>query len=178
MKNNCVGIHEVGQFKVVSNSVEVTDPCYEPGEGIILENVVNGNYVVFTNIVDKGDWGHRNAELYALNKQYMDNHKVDVDSMDTLDWEPQADYFGVDSGQGGIFDIKNYPGGENEVFYDKCCNITLTGLGAGSLEFGAVSSSGYGDGGYHVELLFEGVNIIGIKIVFINIYDDDIEEEE
>lgn len=186
MKSNFLGIHEVGQFNVVSGSVEVTDPCYSPGDGVIVENVTNGEYVVFTNILDKGDWGARNAELYAINKQYFLDNKVDKEDINSLDWEPQADYFGVDSGQGGIFDTSKYPGGEEEVFYDKCCNITLEGLGAGSVDFGAVSSSGFGDGGYHFELLFDDDNeqVIGVKIIFLgdeeddDFSDDDEDEEE
>ena len=68
---------------------------------------------------------------------------------------------GVDSGQAGLFDASHYrddtviPNHENlkdkepsEIWYDHCCNITLSPLSAGVLPYGVVSSSGYGDGGY------------------------------
>lgn len=178
MKSNFAGMNEVGQFNVVSGSVEVTDPCYQPGDGIVVENVKNGEYIVFTHIVDKGRWGGRNAQLYALNNQYVLDNEISKYVLEQLDWEPQAEYFGVDSGQGGIFDTGHYPGGDDEQFYDRCCDITLGGLGAGSLEFGAVSRSGFGDGGYDFELLYENNIVVGIKIIFINESDEDDDDED
>jgi hypothetical protein len=38
--------------------------------------------------------------------------------------------------------------GSSVDFYDVCCDKTLSNLGAGTVEYGAVSSSGFGDGSY------------------------------
>lgn len=176
MKKQFVGINAIGEFVITSGSVEITDPCYSPGDGVIVDNVQNGNYLAFTEITDEGEWGGRNSTLYIINKDYYEKNNTKPESISLLDWQPQSDYFGVDSGQGGIFDKKQYLGGENELFYDSCCNITLEGLGAGTLEFGVVSSSGYGDGGYGYEIFTKDSKIIAIKVIFIG--DDEEDEDE
>lgn len=174
MKSNFIGTHEIGEFEVSGGAVEVTDPCYTPGDGVIVSGVLNGAYLAFTEIVDEGSWGGRNAILYAINKKYFNDNEMEKDNLEGLAWEPQDEYFGVDSGQGGIFSTDKYPGGEDEVFYDRCCDLTLEGIGAGSIEFGAVSSSGFGDGGYGFEVFKSGETIVAIKVIFI----DDEESED
>lgn len=60
-------------------------------------------------------------------------------------------------------------------FYDICCDMTLSDMGAGVLNNGAVSSSGYGDGGYYCYAQYDENNkIVAAKIVFI----DESDEEE
>lgn len=162
-----IGIHEIGKFSVKSNTVEITDPCYSPKDGIIVENVTNGEYVCFTEILDEGTWGSRNAVLYAINKVFFTTNKLEKENLALQNWNPQKESFGVDSGQGGIFDVEDYKGGEDEVFYEKVCDITLNGLGAGTLDFCVVSSSGYGDGGYGYETIIENKEVVGFKIIFI-----------
>lgn len=58
---------------------------------------------------------------------------------------------GVDSGQAGFFDdarFKKHNGGDDESFYEKACDTTLSRMQAGVIDEGAVCNSGYGDGGY------------------------------
>lgn len=67
---------------------------------------------------------------------------------------------GVDSGQAGFFDDAFYqndtvfeelpaPGfAIGDLWYRHVCDITLSKMSAGVLPYGAVSSSGFGDGGY------------------------------
>lgn len=180
MKSNFIGIHEIGEFSVFGGALEVTDPCYAPQDGVVVKNVRNGQYIGFTEIVDEGAWGGRNATLYAINKDYLTNNKVAKEGLAQLSWQEHEEYFGVDSGQGGIFDTSKYQGGENEEFYDRCCDITLQGLGAGSVDFGVVSSSGFGDGGYGFDVVYDGQEVVALKVVFIGeeAEEDDENEDE
>lgn len=87
---------------------------------------------------------------------------------------------GVDSGQAGFYDNDNFinrNGGDDEKWYDKMCNITLSKEQAGVFTDGVVASSGYGDGGYPC-IFHTG---IGGKVDFayiIFIGDDDEEQED
>ena len=66
----------------------------------------------------------------------------------------------VDSGQAGFFDDAFYqndtvfeelpaPGfAIGDLWYRHVCDITLSKMSAGVFPYGAVSSSGFGDGGY------------------------------
>ena len=176
MKSKMIGIHEIGSFEVTSGKVEITDPCYSPESGILVKDVKNGNYISFVEIIDAGNWGARNALLYAINKEYFEKNSLSVENLNLQNWDPQDDYFGVDSGQGGIFDVSKFPGGDDESFYDECCSITLNGICAHALEGGVVSSSGFGDGGYGYEVIKdEQGQIVGFCIVFI---DEEAEEED
>jgi len=81
-----------------------------------------------------------------------------------FNWERSDIDVGVDSGQAGFFDVAKYAlsvadkddsrsrrdsqDSTFEAFYDSVCNLTLEDKSFGVVEFGAVSSSGYGDGGY------------------------------
>jgi len=61
-------------------------------------------------------------------------------------------------------------------FYDVCCSLTFSNVGAGTLEYGAVSSSGFGDGSYaaYARKTITG-EVAEIKIVFM---DDEKSDEE
>lgn len=47
-----------------------------------------------------------------------------------------------------VADYDAKPPGTTDDFYDACCNFTLSDLGAGTMEFAAVSRTGFGDGLY------------------------------
>jgi hypothetical protein len=91
---------------------------------------------------------------------------------------------GVDSGQAGFFDLAEYvkvASGDriDETFYRKACAQTLdTELSFGVVEFGALSSSGYGDGGYNCYVLRHGEGkLIAAYIEFIGDGSDEDEDE-
>lgn len=81
-----------------------------------------------------------------------------------FNWERSDIDVGVDSGQAGFFDVFHYASAVSdkedgsrsdqakaskfEAFYDAVCNLTIDDKSFGVVEFGCVSSSGYGDGGY------------------------------
>lgn len=98
---------------------------------------------------------------------------------------------GVDSGQAGFFDLGEYTMAVHDhadhkfedgkwqvakhfdAFYDKVCALSLGPDSFGTVEFGAVSSSGYGDGGYTCYVLkdAEGTpdeKIVAAQIIFID----------
>jgi len=161
------GVREdLGQFEVISGAVRVTDPCYDTsvwcsGE---IKNVRNGRWSAVV-VKDRS----RCACLIAFIGR---TRKVDDCNWMALDFE-----VGVDSGQAGIFDSKCYEGGtDNQKWYDKCCELTLGELGAGVIDTGCVSSSGYGDGGYVASVIKDDKEVIAIKIDFIE--DEDDEDEE
>lgn len=174
------GIHEVGQFVVEGGEVEVTDPCYEPGAGVIVKNVKDGNYLAFTDITDTGGWGLRNSMLCVINKEYIEKQVLNQEDVFNLEWIYHPECFGVDSGQAGVFSCAQYKGGNDEEFYNRCCDITLKGINAGSVDFGALSSSGYGDGQYAFYILMDEIEseVVGIQLVFIDDEDDEEEENE
>ena len=114
---------------------------------------MNGTWHASAVELYTGSWGRRIARLIAVHENYADE-KMSKGQCMGFD-------VGVDSGQAGLFDASHYrddtviPNHENlkdkepsELWYDHCCNITLSPLSAGVLPYGVVSSSGYGDGGY------------------------------
>jgi hypothetical protein len=91
---------------------------------------------------------------------------------------------GVDSGQAGFFDNDRYPDdprdGEYErQFYEVVCDLTLSDVQGGVIEFGAASSSGFGDGGYtcYVEKDKQG-RVIAARIDYIPDHDEDEDDFE
>jgi len=164
----------IGQFKTKSNVIRVTDPCYERGTWCAgcIEDAKIGTWEVRINT-----FSDRIAELHA--------YHVDIknDTIKNSSWTEQDFEVGVDSGQCGIFDDDIYPFGEtgeygdDNTFYGKCCNLSMNGVGV--MDFGVVSSSGYGDGSYVCYTLEEKGQTVGIKVIFIeNDYEDDYDEQD
>jgi len=90
-------------------------------------------------------WGDRIARVVVEHVEH-----AGAAGYQKLDFE-----VGVDSGQAGVFDLSHYWNDSvapevapEEVWYSMCCAVTLSECSAGVVPFGAVSSSGYGDGGY------------------------------
>lgn len=177
----------IGDFQVKSGKLRVTDPCYGRGTWCagVLENVKNGTWRADIYVTEHtGGWGARNAVLRVWH----------VDFLDRTPWQRATFEVGVDSGQAGFFDDACFPDdpGDYEpgTFYEKVCKLTLeTEEQAGIVEdFGVVSSSGYGDGGY--TCLYSTApdgQIVCAEIVFIreeeeddegDTYEDDVYEDE
>jgi hypothetical protein len=154
----------IGLFKVQSNKLRISDPCYKKDEWAAgtIDDVKVGEWEAHIKTV-----GKRVAELSAYHAD------IKRTTLKKLKWVEQDIEVGVDSGQCGIFDEKFYPEedpgeyGDNTTFYGKCCNLTLKNGGVGVLDFGVVSSSGYGDGAYMCSTLEEKKEVVGVKIVFI-----------
>lgn len=123
------------------------------------------------------DWSGRVAFLHIRHDSVLN------DPIDPLAFVANDDFqVGVDSGQAGFFDLDQYEAalkdkkdnirdGDTrfEQFYDHCGENTLGNEMWGIVEgFGAVSSSGYGDGGYKLlERRNEAGELIEARIVYM-----------
>ena len=176
----------------LDGEVIVSDPCYEVPTWcqVVIKNVRPGVYDTEVIKSDEGDWGDRVKTLTVLHE----NIKSPI-------WEHYGPV-GVDSGQMCVFCMTSYrnddiandlswltekgdPFGdhpfrpvkeEGEQWYVKMCDRTLTTKeGWGTYDTGVVSSSGYGDGSYELQVCQMDGLIHGFRIIFI---DDSYDEEE
>lgn len=176
---------ELGTFEVVSGKLVVSDPCYERDIWCAgtLENVRNGEWNASADYVNVEDWGRRVSKLIAQHMDCPDDN--------SLIRRGTLFEVGVDSGQAGIFDSQHYQDGSillqhqphataeerKEAWYTYCCNLTLARLQAGVLPYGAVSSSGFGDGGYDcVQYVTNSGEVVKVEIEFIT--EDELDENE
>jgi hypothetical protein len=184
-------------FEVTSGKVRVTDPCYDTDTWCSAEvaDIKNGNWKAWAVKSDEGDWGVRCAELrvwhsdHSMNEVFGDiTRKVKGDRVhETISGGMRQEQInadiGVDSGQAGVFDSKFFKDDKSiegvertgrepicvdEPWYSMCCDRTLGDEQWGTIPYGAVSSSGYGDGSYTAYKAYnkEG-QVVGIRIVFI-----------
>lgn len=154
MKNR--KINNIGSFQIKSGKVRISDPCYDDTVCAgTLKNVKNGTWNAYIHVFDEGKWGKRVGFLEAFRAHFNETDG---------DWNTEKIDVGVDSGQAGIFDeqyfkddeivkdckryVPNNSICEDEPWYSICCDRTLRKEMAGVIPFGAVSSSGYGDGVY------------------------------
>lgn len=166
----------------LGNKVMVSDPCYGLNTWCqgVLENVLPGTYDCNVEYSDEGDWGRRVAAIEVTHQDYDD----------IICFESEGFEVGVDSGQAGIFDYdyycKYHTDSEerhhvDDNWYYEVCDLTCSYEQAGTTDdFGFVSSSGFGDGGYTCYTARERNGyIIAIRIEFITEEDEyEYEEEE
>ena len=182
----------------LGGEVIVSDPCYEIPTWCqeVIDNVRPGVYDTQVDISDEGDWGQRIKSLTVIHEEFKGDNN----------WEQYSTAIGVDSGQAGVFCKSTYrkddiaqdmpwltekgdPFGDHpirpqkedgEQWYVKMCDRTLsTKEGWGVYDTGVVSSSGYGDGQYQLEVLQSGDDIIhGFRIIFIDDNDPFHQDEE
>lgn len=161
----------------LEENVIVSDPCYsdEVWCQMKLSNVLPGEYRTFCKKTEVEDWGNRVSMLMVVHSDH---------EFEDLEWEP-AGNIGVDSGQAGIFsksqyrdDNQNVQLGDGDIsffsegffqksgdrWYTKVCSHTLGERHWGTFKNGAVSSSGFGDGGYDVFTASVNGKIVGICI--------------
>ena len=149
----------IGAFNISSGKIRVTDPCYTKDTWCsgVLENCRTGIWKAYVEEQDEDNWGKRIAELIIE----FESEKLSK----ILDWEKVDIIVGVDSGQapGEYFDSKS--------FYHKVCKLTSekeTEHQSGVIDFGVVSSSGFGDGSYNCYVKKNKLGeIIASRIVFI-----------
>lgn len=170
----------LGNFSQTSNKMAVSDPCYDLGTDKEirgeLEGVKPGTWNAYILKGDLEGWGNRVCELQIFHES------TDAEAGYASTWMKIQDFeVGVDSGQAGFFDFEKYPFGnlgkygEKGSFYNEACELTLESNRAGIIrEFGAVSSSGVGDGCYDCFVMKnERDEIIGAKIIFIDSNEED-----
>jgi len=150
----------IGSFEVESGIVRITDPCYDKSVGCCgTAGAQSGKWNAFITEEHRSSWGNRVTSLVALHESVEDVENIFMEPWLFLDID-----VGVDSGQAGIFDDKYYRADEN--FYEECGSHTLSEKRAGTLKYGAVSSSGLGDGSYVALALQKDGKNVGIKIDF------------
>lgn len=156
---------KIQTFKIESGKVVVSDPSHK--DSYTLENVKIGTWQARVQYPEDSTF-EDNIAVLITNHVDFDEQKFNCDSIgEQLDsWDyAEFDVF-VDSGQAGIFDVKYYrnddsfpndyklknvfknPDGTVDKFYGACCDATLSKQQWGTLPFGAISSSGLGDGQY------------------------------
>ena len=163
VKNNGE-LTRLGTFELTGTVLRVSDPCYDRDVWCCgtIEDCKPGLWETAILRQDDGECGIQITHL--LGRQYQEGPEFSsiVRSLrgNNQSWKECPFEVGVDSGQAGLFDETHYQddsvfaGMPKSVFddysawYSHCCDITLSPLGAGVLPFGAVSRSGFGDGGY------------------------------
>lgn len=172
-----------------------------------LDNVAKGKWhaaiVKNDDAAVQADWEkNRVRELILLHEDHSHLFKGVEAGEETYyaDWALAPFHVGVDSGQAGIFDATIYgdndaiqiqdgdlvasswlrPGRRHGAFYAAMCGLTCKDNSgcAGTFSRGAVSASGYGDGGYNCHYLTVNDEIVGIAIIFIDDRNDDDEDED
>lgn len=179
--------YNLGTFEVTTGELVVSDPCYDLGTWCMgaLKNVKKGKWHAVSMIEDNEE---RNAALFIYHDSISMSKAVDYFNRKYKVNEAPFEV-GVDSGQAGFFDASAYkndatvPAGAvtdpcwtKDGWYGLCATLTLGDDGAGVLPGGAVSSSGYGDGGYFCHYAIDGNHdIVYADIIFIG--EDDDEED-
>lgn len=172
---------ELGTFQITSDKMTVSDPCYDEDVWCKndLTNVLPGTWRATVYQSDEGEWGQRMSILSAVHEDYADDNNL------TRSEAPFS--VAVDSGQAGLFDAAHYrdstiiPGyGEikeeepSELWYNHCCEMTLSRIGAGTMPYGVVSTSGYGDGCYGCYIYTNDSGwIVKVEIEFISEDEDE-----
>ena len=175
----------------LSENVMVSDPCYTPDTWCQtkLTNVLPGKYNVDVQKSDEGSWGTRVSSITVIHEDYSD----------TDDWEQHSEC-GVDSGQCGVFCMTSYRNDElsegittpdvnfnlgdyghsqvGDKWYEKMCRFTLSENQCGLYDTGVVSSSGYGDGQYPLDVMMDGDKIVGMRLEYLGHGDEELFEDE
>lgn len=158
----------IGAFAVKGGKLMVTDPCYKRGTWCQSElcNVLDGRWLAsieVSNDEETGSWGDRVSKISIRHSDGIPKSFKTIENI------------GVDSGQAGFFCESKYPKidigdfGDTDTFYGKVCKLTSGDRQAGVIDFGAVSSSGYGDGMFVCNYSIDADDkIVQAEIVFID----------
>lgn len=175
------------RFEVKSGKIVGSDPCYE-GLGphnILINNAKNGDWYVRTTYGQSfgGQTDLRPSKLVAMHE----NANYFSSPMSMTGWRMQTTDACVDSGQFGFFDYDEWYKHDNpkekeyndDSWYGKCCDITLSKSGYGTInEAGVVSRTLYGDGGYPVSVMYNSnKEIVGVMVDFDPEPEDEDEED-
>lgn len=160
----------LGRFEC-GGKLWISDPCYDqnPRLGEFVDDA-KGAWQAFAIKTALGtNWGPRIHQIIAVRDE------SGIEALEILA-KPRWKKIGscsVDSGQAGFFDAAvhkpaNDDDGE-EPYYEACCDATLGNDSAGIVPGGAVSSSGFGDGGYDIKEMRRKGKLLGLRIDFIDL---------
>jgi hypothetical protein len=170
-------MEKIGTIEL-NSKVYVTDPCYEDDNDVQarLSNVKSGVYDCFIERKDRNDnWGIR-VQYFVVVLQELSEQVDDL----LFEYDSETS-IGVDSGQAGVFNAPYFKKNrKSEDWYDDVCDYTLEENFAGCIDDqGFVSRSGYGDGCYDLYTVTDSDDkIVAIKVVFVDDYDEDFENDE
>lgn len=165
---NCVGSMKFGRY------IDISDPCYDRDDisNFIDVSIREGEYNCYIAKGQKFYDMNRIAEIAIIIKS------LDCDDV-KYKWSPYGDkYIGVDSGLAGFFNRKiEYSNAGWSNFCDRLYDYGEDSEYYINFDNGFFSRSGWGDGGYEVEVVKDDKTneIIAVKIIFI---DDDYDDEE
>lgn len=160
-------MNRVGTFQVTSGRIEVSDPCYEGGDGHSFP-ARNGTWIAEIEMKDEGSWGMRVARLFARHE-----------SVGTRPVNPSG-YANVDSGQMSVSDGGQFHLLPGELYDDVCRRTRPAAI---IEDFAVVSNSGIGDGGYEVLISVDCQGKLNaVEIVFLpddepGYYDEEDDDE-
>lgn len=181
---------ELDTFQVRSGEIIISDPCYD--EGTWCAQKVKAA---------KGCWGAE-VEYEDGRVKRLEAYSKSILAIPLPDrkWQPRVinDQIGVDSGQCGFFDAACYrknpiikkPKHKWQIdgqgdFYGMACELTLGPMRCGlmtdkdNINFGVVSSSGYGDGGYVLTGTFnDKEEVVSLRLDFFGDESENDEPEE
>lgn len=190
------------EFKVTSGVMVCSDPAYQIPtwcQGVI-NNVKNGVWEAGIETSDEGSWGERVSRLWVYNIEAVIKDPTIKTRIENYEGAELPFSAGVDSGQFGFFDKvfyrndeavkdlvktnfgENYDQVDGDSWYRSICNLTLAEESWGVLPFGAVSSSGFGDGAYLVKGIKDDAgDYVAFCVEFIDVdgsEDDDWGDED
>jgi hypothetical protein len=169
-------VHSIESLGTVNfgGKVLVTDPCYQRDEwcSCQVDEVLPGawdGYAIKQSFIFKS-YSTPDVRTAILIAHHRDHP---VKSWSTC-WEHLSGNIGVDSGQAGLFDLKQYPKtndgayDDTRTFYGRCCKVTLDDQRCGSVREGLLSASGFGDGCYDLEAQRDAKGrIVAMALLFL-----------
>ena len=178
---------EIGTFELTQPILRVSDPCYNKDVwcSLVLPNAKVGTWEAAVSYVDSDSWGHRVAALAVRHAHgpFFENF-ANPENLPVLGGYPKNNIHlnnslaGVDSGQCGFFDDLFY--GDDDVcknmeitvdygspWYNMCCDTTLSEEKCGVVPYGAVSSSGVGDGAYGLYYMLKDGQVVAAMLQFM-----------
>jgi hypothetical protein len=159
----------IGDFQVRSGTLRVTDPCYsrDIDAAGVIPNAAVGTWRA--SVTPAKGYPRRVAALHADYLGHMGPTLL-------VRFAPKdgGRGLGVDSGQMGVFDDSLYPESTGEYsdsgsIYSRICEMTeLREMGLVD-DWGAVSSTGWGDGEYLCFLRYnkDASAVVGVSVVFM-----------
>lgn len=163
-------------FTVTSGKLQVTDPSYDLTVWCTatLDNVRNGLYHAAVLREDQGVWGDRVTHLEIWHDS-VNNKKR------RLKWQWRDSNIGVDTGIAGFFDFQKFKeikeqSALNKTFFDVVSEFSNSVDHHEILEYGTMSSTGFGDGVYALYVAEDKGEVVAARIVFIVEDNDEFEE--
>jgi len=176
----------LGQFTMETTTMRVSDPCYNKDVWCcgVLEDCITGTWNAY---IKEGEYYEFGKRIGLLVVQHV-NCQRDLKNLRAIMRFCPVDFtntnlvVGVDSGQAGFFDDKYYNDTESvdlenletdfsdsswgePCWYHACCDLTLSKQRAGVIPYGAVSSSGMGDGTYQCFVHYNDDGLVDMAIL-------------